>query len=421
MITAMVGSAAPAAIDPKRRTKIGLRAAILLCALIASGLILRGGVANWLSRSDPAIAAAIAPGNAEIAMTAARARIDAGEKPQDPAVRALVGVALARDVTMPAAIELRALDIEAAGDAARAARLFDLSAKISRRSLATRLWLIQRSVDHGDVAGALQNFDIALRTSSAAPTVLFPVLTGAAADPTLVEPIARMLDRPGDWRVMYLNYAIHQAGAARNVAHVVLAMRDHAVITGNGIDDLLIAQLVTDRAFAEAHQVRTVFGQPAKAAALVADGNFADPSARYPFGWGMTAKGDLEALRGLDQGRPVLAYRAVAGHAGQAAAQLLFLPPGDYRLAARTAIAGDPAGLPYWALTCAEQGGAGIATLDQPPRQGASAAASFHVPDGCAAQWISFTLRPSDLPQGQSGAVAQVRIVPAQGGGSSTN
>src|SRR5437868_5468062 len=111
MIMAMAGSAGPAAIDPKRRTKIGLRTAILFCALIASGLILRGGVANWLSRSDPAIAAAIAPGNAEIAMAAARARIDAGEKPQDPAVRALVGAALARDVTIPAAIELRALDV----------------------------------------------------------------------------------------------------------------------------------------------------------------------------------------------------------------------------------------------------------------------------------------------------------------------
>jgi hypothetical protein len=422
MIMAMGGSAGQAVIDAKRRTKMGLRAAILLCTLAACGLILRGGMANWLSRSDPATAAVIAPGNAEITMAAARARIDAGEKAQDPAVRALVGAALARDVTMTPAIELSALETEATGNEARAARLFELSGKISRRSLATRLWLIQRSVDHGDVAGALQNFDIALRTSSAAPAVLFPVLTAATADPTLVEPIARALDRPGDWRVMFLQYAIHQGGAAPNIAHVVLAMRDHAAITGNGIDDLLIAQLVTDRAFEEAEHVRNVFGQPARTGALVADGNFADPSARYPFGWGMTAKGDLEALRGPEQGRPVLAYRAVAGRAGQVAAQLLFLPPGTYRLAARTATAGDPGALPYWTLTCAEQGGAGIATLDQPSRKDGSATADFRVPDGCPAQWITFTLRPSDLPQGQSGAVAQIRIAPAQGGGgSSTN
>ena len=421
MIMAMAGSTGQAAIDAKRRTKIGLRATILLCTLTASGLILRGGVANWLSRSDPATAAMIAPGNAEIAMAAARARIDAGEKPRDPAVRALVDAALARDVTMTPAIELSALETEAAGDKARAARLFDLSGKISRRSLATRLWLIQRSVDHGDVAGALQNFDIALRTSSAAPVVLFPVLTAATADPTLTDPIARTLDRPGDWRVMFLDYAIHQGGAV-NIARVVLAMRDHAVITGNGIDDLLIAQLVTERAFAEAQRVRTVFRPPARNGALVADGDFADPSARYPFGWGMTARGDLEALRGLEQGRPALAYRAVAGRAGQVAAQLLFLPPGTYRLAARTAAAGDPGALPYWTLACAEQGGAGIATLDQPPHQDGSATADFRVPQGCSAQWLTFNLRPSDLPQGQSGAGAQIRIAPAQGGGgSSTN
>jgi hypothetical protein len=421
MIMAMAGSTGPAAIDAKRRTKIGLRATILLCTLTASGLILRGGVANWLSRSDPATAAMIAPGNAEIAMAAARAEIDAGTKPQDPRVRALVGAALARDVTMTPAIELSALETEAAGDKARAARLFDLSGKISRRSLATRLWLIQRSVDRGDVAGALQNFDIALRTSSAAPVVLFPVLTSATADPTLAEPIARTLDRPGDWRVMFLNYAIHQGGAA-NIARVVLAMRDHAVITGNGIDDLLIAQLVTERAFADAQRVRAVFRPPARNGALVADSDFADPSARYPFGWGMTARGDLEALRGLEQGRPALAYRAVAGRAGQVAAQLLFLPPGAYRLAARTATAGDPGALPYWTLACAEQGGTGIATLDQPPHKDGSATTDFRVPQGCSAQWLTFNLRPSDLPQGQSGAVAQIRIALTQGGGgSSTN
>lgn len=221
---------------------------------------------------------------------------------------------------------------------------------------------------------------------------------------------------------MFLNYAIHQGGAAPNIARVVLAMRDHAVITGNGIDDLLIAQLVTERAFAEAQHVRAVFRPPARTGALVADGDFADPSARYPFGWGMTARGDLEALRGLEQGRPALAYRAVAGRAGQIAAQLLFLPPGSYRLAARTATAGDPVALPYWTLTCAEQGGAAIATLDQPSHQDGSATADFHVPQGCSAQWITFNLRPSDLPQGQSGAVAQIRIALTQGGGgSSTN
>ncbi|HYC66064.1 MAG TPA: hypothetical protein VEC14_15145, partial [Reyranellaceae bacterium] len=201
------------------------RTAIVAAAIALSLPVLRSGAAQSLARADPVAAAELAPGDARAAVDAARARVEAGESAASPEVRRLVRTALRRDLTVPGALELRALDLELSGDRRRAGRLFELSSAISRRSLPTRLWLIQRSVDRGDVAGALDNFDLALRTSSAAPDILFPVLAGATADPGLVRPIAGVLDRPTDWRAMFLGYAISEGGAAPAIADVVLAMR----------------------------------------------------------------------------------------------------------------------------------------------------------------------------------------------------
>ncbi len=356
-------------------------------------------------------AAQLAPDDARIIVAAAREAVDAGANVAAPEMHDLVSRALTRDVTIPTAIEFRALAADAAGDSRRAARLFELSNAISRRSLPTRLWLIQRSVDRGDVASALKDFGIALRTSSAAPDILFPVLAGAVTDPGLIVPIAQLLDQPGDWRVAFLSYAISQGNVALPMSRVVLQMRDRAVITDNQIDQLLIGQLISEQSFAAARQVQDAFHPSTTNATLVRDPNFANPAARYPFGWGLRETGEAGAARDLVAGRPALVYQALPGGDGQVATQLLLLKPGAYRLIARSASApADPASPPYWTLTCGQQGGKQIALLDQ-PRDNGAAAIDFTVPVGCTAQWLALNLRQSDEPAGQSGAIASISVV----------
>lgn len=386
-------------------------AALIARALIALGvaagvaLAICDGAATELVRSDPERAAAFAPWNARFALAAARAKVEKGAQPGDPAVVALVDRALARDATLPAAIELAALRAEAAGDKAQGARLFELSDRISRRSLGTRVWLIQRSVDAGNVDGALKDFDIALRTSAAAPPILFPVLTNAASDAALVRPIAGLLERPSDWRAMFLHYAVTERHAPPGVADVVLAVRDRAWMRAERTDQALIGELVARGAFAEARRVRNGFA--AALTGLVADPTFSQASEAFPFGWDLVQSGEIEAVRGTVGGRPALTYQVLGGAGGVAATQLLTLPPGDYRLAVRTA-AGDPA-TPFWTLTCGEPGGPQIARFDQPAQVGAEGVADFTVPAGCAGQWLALHLRRPDEAT-PSGAVSQVSV-----------
>lgn len=388
-----------------------MRAAIVVVAVALAVAVLRQGIAMSLSRVDPAFAARIAPDNAEVAIAAARALAGTDTLHQRAPVRRLVDAALARDLTNPTAIEFKALQAAERGDHRQEARLFGLSDTISRRSLPTRLWRIQHAVDRGDIAGALANFDVALRTSSDAPAILFPVLSRAANDPTLADPIARVLDRPSDWRAMFLHFAITEGDAAPGIADILPRLRDRAWIVAGGIDGTLISQLVAEERFAEARGVQDEFHPRAADAGLVRDPHFADPGAVYPFGWTLGQKGEIGALRGRIGARTALSIQSQPGGIGQVAAQLLVLPPGAYRFTVRTATTlADPTALPLWTLTCAGEEGVQIALLDQPAARGATAAVDFAVAPGCAAQWLALTLRESDIPAGQSGAIASVAV-----------
>jgi hypothetical protein len=382
----------------------------VLAAAGLAALVALKAIAVHVAASDPQAAAMLAPYEARTAVAAAQAEVKAGGNVASPQVRRLVLQALGRDATLTSAIEIRALEAEADRQPALAARLFEMSSAISRRSLPTRLWLIQRSVDRGDVKGALDNFDIALRTSTAAPEVLFPVLATASTDPGLAQPIAAMLDRPSDWREAFLHYAITEAHAGPGVAMVMLHMRDRSLILGKQIDQSLLGELVSEKSFAQARQVQDAFG-PTSGAGLVADPGFGDGRQRYPFGWLLIQTGASSVGRSQAGGHSALEYQLGPGGGGPAATQLLTLAPGDYRLIVTTATpASDRSSQPFWTVTCGDTGGQ-LVLLDQPGAAETSTAADFTVPAGCTGQWLALILRSTDEPNltGSIRAVAVTR------------
>jgi hypothetical protein len=385
------------------RAELARRASIVVGTAAAAAVFLPASLASWAEVDHPELAARIAPWSAPAAASAA-ASLNAD--PRSPRVRSLVATALARDLTQVQAIELRALDLVVSGKPAEGRQLFELSDRLSRRSLATRLWLIQDSVDRGSVGGALRNFDIALRTTTDAQPILFPVLAKACADPTLTDRLARLLDRPSDWRLMFFEWVLANDSDVRPVAAVTAHMRDRRFIVSNGIDQRLIERLVTAREFDAALALNQRFGRPAHG---VADPHFTDPSARYPFGWGLVDSGSLGAHRAVSGSASALIYSAAPANSGQVAAQLLTLRPGRYALATMTA-AGATGAAPYWSISCAEAGGAVIATLDQPMAARGKAETLFSVPDSCHAQWLTLQVRPAPDSSSQSGAVAWVAV-----------
>ena len=387
----------------KSRWQVPLaRAAIVAGALSVAAVVLPSSLASWADVDHPQFAARIAPWNATAAADAAASL---GSNPRDPRVRGLVRRALDRDLTQVPAIELRALDFAISGNQARARRLFRLSDRLSRRSLPTRLWLIQDAVDRGDVAGALNDFDIALRTSTDAQPILFPVLARASADPRVTASIARTLDRPSEWRLLFFEWAFANDADLRPIANVVAQMRDSRFVIANGVPQRLIESLVTAGEFGTARILNRRFGHEASG---VADPHFSDPSMRYPFGWGFVSNGSIGADRAVSNGKGVLSYRADAANSGQVAAQLLSLSAGRYALSTRTA-ANATGAVPYWFVACAD-GTNEIARLDQPMTANGHAEAMFTVPPGCTDEWLALMLRPAPDSSTQSGAIASISV-----------
>lgn len=370
------------------KARAAWRTAIVLLALVAGASVIRS--------SRPT------------ALDAALARVESGAAPADPAVEALVARSLAGDVTTPAAIELAALARETRGEHSAAADLYRLSDLISRRSLATRLWLVQDAVERGDVAATLAHMDLALRTSSAAPDIVFPALARGLEDPALVAPIAALVDRPSDWREAFVAYAVSNA-RPEAAAALVLAMRNVADVADRELDRKLIVRLVDAGQVASARRLDARFPGAPRAPGLLADGQFADSSARYPFGWGLTDAYGLGAARATEGGRPVLAWHAGTAERGQVAAQVLTLPEGRYTLDTRTARSDASGTGPLWTLSCAGQSRT-LATLAVPAGAGQRRSTPFAVPPDCTGQWLTLTLRPALAPQ--AGAIAGVSVTP---------
>jgi hypothetical protein len=183
-------------------------------------------------------------------------------------------------------------------------------------------------------------------------------------------------------------------------------MRDDRFVVGNSLDQQLINRLVSSEEFDQAKVLNQRFGHPA---AAVADSNFADLRAHYPFGWGLVSNGSIGAERALSGSIPMLTYRASPANSGQVAAQLLTLKEGNYILATRTAASAVGAD-PYWTLSCGELQSRELARIDQPMNAGDRAEVAFTVPPGCSGQWLTLRLRPAADSSQQSGAIAVVSV-----------
>lgn len=385
-----------------RKSKLLARAGVVTGALLVGAVVLPSSLATWADVDHPQIAARIAPWSAAAAADSAASL---AADPRSPRVRALVRRSLARDPTQITAVELRALDLALSHERAQARRLFQLSDRLSRRSLPTRLWLIQDAVDHGDVAGALRDFDIALRTTTDSQPILFPVLARASSDPTLTVSLARTFDRPSEWRLMFFEWVLAYNVDPGPIARVVSRMRDRRFLVANTIVQRLSQRLVDAQEFDAAMLLNRRLG---RRTAAVADPNFRDAGAHYPFGWEFVSNGSIGAERAVSGSATALSYHAEAANSGQVAAQLLALAPGRYSLATATA-ANASGAAPYWSVSCATTD-VPIARLDQPMAANARAETAFTVPPRCDAQWLRLIIRPAPYSDTQAGAVASISV-----------
>lgn len=306
---------------------------VLQCGLVLGLLVLAWqavsfGLGLTLRRASPALAAQFAPGNALVLGRLAQDQL----KSRSPVALETARRALRRDPTSAAAAGALSMMYARQGDARRSAAVLDYSEMLSRRDLPTQLWAIEMAVQRNDIPGALRHYDVALRVGKAMPTLLFPVLTSAAADPAIRAPLARMLARGTPWKDSFLDYMTARSNDIRPPTHLLSTIYALGGKVGDGPASIVIQRL------AEAGDISAAWllyqrANPGISRAGLRNGGFnLSPALPTVFDWRVEDSGDARAeiLRVGRDGE--LHFEARVGAGSTVASQRLLLPAGRYRL-----------------------------------------------------------------------------------------
>ena len=114
--------------------------------------------------------------------------------------------ALLQDAMAVQAVTALGLQAQLRGDTAKARLLFDYANTLSRRDLQVQLWTIEDAIARGDIPRTLHEYDVALRTSKAAPDLLFPVLSGAISEGEVRRNLVKTLAKRPQWANDFVSY-----------------------------------------------------------------------------------------------------------------------------------------------------------------------------------------------------------------------
>ncbi len=353
----------------------------------------------WQS-ADPRQAIARAPWDAGVNANMSALLLSVGRTGE---ARLLAEAALGREPVNVVALRTLGRIADEEGEQDRALLLIERAQRLSRRDQPTQLWLISRDLRNAEFAGAIRNFDIALRTSGRSWGSLLPLLAGATADSRILAPLLDQLEQEPRWKVNFLQTL---ATTGPRLDHAVALSRgrlDPAVPRERAVIDRLLARLTQAREFDLAWQLhRELSADLQVEAGNVRDGGFEAISGFGPFDWMVATGSDLAAMR---QARPdgeghALGLVAYNNRTGEVARQLLRLSPGRYRLELEMgAIPATPFERPTLRLACAEAQDGGDFLSFRPEDAGEEArrvGGVFTVPAGCRWQWLLISIAGGD-------------------------
>lgn len=382
--------------------------------------ILRVGAGAVAGRSNSDAVLRIAPDNA-LALVSASTRATEALAPErlDEAAE-LARRAYVREPVSSGALRQLGLIAAAKGREDAARQLLQQSERLSQRDFLAQVLLIEDAVGREDVAAALHHYDVALRTSKRAASILFDPLTFATTDAAMIKPLAKLLVMQPPWGNFFLLHAASTSASPRNVANLMtLLLRSKYQVAPLAIQSL-VGRLVQDKDYESAWLLFSAL-EPAARRDSLRDPRFQNASASgLPFDWSFDISGSGTGMLVDDAQGSRLAFAAPVGTGGVVARQLLLLRPGRYRLS--TIVTGNNAGpgsSPVWRLRCIDEA-RDLATLSLPVVQNQEERVSREVNvAGCSAQWLELALTATDDSEGIAGAVTSVNIERVDQGGKS--
>ena len=385
------------------------------CLLAAAALYLGYGavtasLARALARSAPARAYRLAPTDGLIAAAYSGQVLGPDARANDRRrATALARAALRRDPAAVAAVATLGLDAQIRGDTPAARRMFAYSQGLSRRDLRSQLWAIEDAVSRGDVAAALQHYDVALRTSSGGADLLYPVLGAAVAEPAVRRELVRVLATKPPWGNDFLTYAAAAPPAPRAMAQLLADLDQAHVAVPEAAEARVIDALLTTgdaagawRRYASLRRnvARNASRDPHFTLALAVPTRFdwtaidspgvsatIEPSARGGrFDFSLSAEADGPILR-----------------------QAQLLPPGTYTIRGSAIVQQADAPRPYWLLACSD--GRVLARVDLVANGGFGG--TLRVPSGCDVQTLTLVARPLELGSNLDGQLTDILLRPS--------
>lgn len=397
-------------------TSRGGRLALAGIATILALFFLSASLATVLAGKYPALARQLAPWNGHIAghYTLQSFTISPDIAP-DSRVALLAKQALRDDATAVDAMIVLAFQAQLRGEQSRSDAIFSSAARLSRRELRTHIWTIEKAVQRGDIGGALQAYDLALRTSRQASNLLYPNLATAIAEPKVRSALIRRVRQGAPWLPGFFQYVSESGPNARATAQLFNEATAAGVPVAEPVRARLVDALVAQGFPAEGwghYQSYQAHAEPGQSR----DPGFEDaPEHASVFDWKL-ADGDgiyAEILPGQDGN--LVDVTSVQGAGGVAMAQLQVLPPGRYLLHGSTAGGAEPRqAQPFWSLTCLDGpvlGKVEIASSDERPMafQG-----QVVVPQNCKTQRLELFIPPSNLTGGLSLQVMHAQLSPVE-------
>ena len=317
-----------------------------------------------------------------------------------------------QDPTAVAAVSTLGINAQVRGDTGRARRLFAHAVTLSRRDLVTQLWSIEDAAARGDVAGALRDYDIALRTRPALAEVLYPVLAAASASPAIRSALAHTLVGKPAWSETFVSYVadhgpdpLSTARLFQHLAHVGIAVPDNAA--SSAVDALVAGGRIDEAWTYYASRRSNVDRRRSR------DSRFAMALERPSvLDWVTISEGGV--VSSVNGG--IFAFSAPASVGGAMLQQMQLLTPGTYRLAGHSrSIAQEEQARPYWALQCRSDGRElGRVTLPNSAWANGAFEGTLVVPAGCPAQMLVLIARPTDSVDGLSGEIDRVELGPVK-------
>lgn len=321
--------------------------------------------------------------------------------------------ALIAEPTAADALTVLGFQAQLRGDIREADRIFKYSVALTRRELRPRLWAINRAVSRGDIAGALRDYDIALRTSSDASGILLPSLTAAMTEPRIRAALIPILATNPVWKENFLGYAANSGIAPLGVTALFMEGSAVGLDVGDDRRAALVNSLMAQNKPDEAWEYYRTFRLGAQRH------RSRDPSftlvTKTPavFDWQVGTDKRLSAAVLRDANGGLLDFAAPPSVGGEVVSQTQLLPPGQYRLAGRSRGINQPyRSRPYWLLACQGGGELGRVQVPNSDQDAGRFSARFIVPQGCKTQTLSLVIRSTDAMMGVSGQIQEARVVP---------